>query len=418
MQVLGTAVLTPWCGRARRRGGRSESGCILQEGSGSRSWLRRPLRADQPWRVRFRASGSSPHFYSPRRPASEAKAAMASKPSSSAFRFLVPELPHNADERRRRSLRLRRAWPSTGRHPGPVHPNRFRQVANGSIWCVKFRRSAAVGYIEFDECRILPALANRPRKMVHVRRRAMRYTYYRDPSPHAHIPQLISPSAFQQLAFPNMEKRPFGRTGWDLFPGEAKWKDLMELPGWRELKTAFLCQSTLRSVIDLFAHDMRRLHCLVDPDKAYLEPFLEPPEDIKKQTISDAHDPNALFFRFDVHEMPTPDWGFVHCDWPRRVVGGMLFLCSAEAEGMEGGEFGLYIDEDFRDDRVSRKPVLSKAFTFFANQGVLFLNANTGFHGPVPIRQMSGSRRWVYFSISSRRNVWPIRSLATRWCRD
>ena len=238
----------------------------------------------------------------------------------------------------------------------------------------------------------------------------MTHIYYRDPTPHVHIPQLISPSAFQQLTFPSLEKRLLGRTGWDLFPGEPKWQDLMESPGWRELKAAFLSQATLRWAIDLFAGDMRRLHCLVDPDKAYLEPFLEPHEDIKKPTISDTHDPNALFFRFDIHEMPMPEWEFVHCDHRRRVVGGMLFLCDAEAEGMEGGEFGLYIDEDFRDDRVCRRPVLAKAFTFAANQGVLFLNANTGFHGPVRIRQMSGSRRWVYFSISSRRNVWPIRS--------
>ncbi len=238
----------------------------------------------------------------------------------------------------------------------------------------------------------------------------MMHTYYRDPSPHVHIPQLIPPPAFQQLTFPNLEKREVGRTGWDLFPGEPKWQDLMEQPGWRDLKAAFLCESTLRWVIDVFGDDMRRLNCLVDPDKAYLDPFVEPHEYIKKQTISDTHDPSALFFRFDIHEMPTVNWGFVHCDWPRRVVGGMLFLCDADAEGMEGGEFGLYLDEDFRDDRVSRKPVLAKAFKFAANQGVLFLNANTGFHGPVQIRQMSGSRRWVYFSISSRRNVWPIRS--------
>jgi hypothetical protein len=238
----------------------------------------------------------------------------------------------------------------------------------------------------------------------------MTHTYYRDPSPHVHIPQLISPSAFQQLTFPTLEKRQLGRTGWDLFPGEPKWQDLMESPGWRELKAAFLNPATLRWIIDLFAADMRRLHCLVDPDKAYLDPYLEPHQDIKKPAISDTYDPNALFFRFDIHEVPVLGWEFVHCDWPRRVVGGMLFLCDADAEGMEGGEFGLYIDEDFRDDRVSRKPVLAKAFTFAANQGVLFLNANTAFHGPVRTKQMSGSRRWVYFSISSRRNVWPIRS--------
>jgi hypothetical protein len=235
----------------------------------------------------------------------------------------------------------------------------------------------------------------------------MNHTYYREPSPHAHIPELISPPAFQNLTFPFLEKRMLGRTGWDLLPGEPKWRDLMQLPGWHELSAAFLCESTLRWVLDLFAADMRRLHCLVDPDKAYLEPFLEPPEDLQRETISSTADPNALFFRFDVHETPRSDWQFVHCDWPRRVVGGMLFLSDANEQGMTGGEFGLFTDDDFRDDRVSRRPVLAKAFKFVANQGVLFLNANTAFHGPLSIRSMSGFRRWVYFSISSRRDVWP-----------
>jgi hypothetical protein len=238
----------------------------------------------------------------------------------------------------------------------------------------------------------------------------MRHTYYRDPSPHAYIPQLISTSAFSKLTFPRLEQRLLGRTGWDLLLGEPRWQELMQSPGWRELSAAFLSESTFRWVIRLFAADMRRLHCLVDPAKAYLEPFIEPPEALKQKVISGTADPNALFFRFDVHEIPMSSWEFVHCDWPRRVVGGMLFLSDAITEGMDGGEFGLYTDDDYRDDRVSRTPALAKAFTFVANQGVLLLNANTAFHGPLPIRRMSGSRRWVYFSISSRRDVWPLRT--------
>jgi hypothetical protein len=49
---------------------------------------------------------------------------------------------------------------------------------------------------------------------------------------------------------------------------------------------------------------------------------------------------------------------------------------------------------------------VEKTFTFRHNQGVLFLNSNKGFHGPLPIRQIAGLRKWIYYSISSRRNVW------------
>jgi hypothetical protein len=46
---------------------------------------------------------------------------------------------------------------------------------------------------------------------------------------------------------------------------------------------------------------------------------------------------------------------------------------------------------------------------------VLFLNSNAGFHGPTPIRRINGLRKWIYYSISSRRNIWqaaPLRQMA------
>lgn len=52
------------------------------------------------------------------------------------------------------------------------------------------------------------------------------------------------------------------------------------------------------------------------------------------------------------------------------------------------------------------RPQLEKQFPFRHNHGVVFLNSNTGFHGPSPIRRVSGLRKWIYYSISSRRNVW------------
>ncbi len=162
-------------------------------------------------------------------------------------------------------------------------------------------------------------------------------------------------------------------------------------------------------MIGAFAKDIRAAHATLDPDKVYLQPFAESREDIKRPILSEDADPNALFFRFDF-QAAGPDYrSFVHVDWPRRVVGGVLFFCDAAEEGMHGGEFGLYQDQDFRGDRVCHRPQLMKAIAPRHNTGALFLNSNRGFHGPVPIRRMTGVRKWVYFSISSRRNVWPLR---------
>jgi hypothetical protein len=47
------------------------------------------------------------------------------------------------------------------------------------------------------------------------------------------------------------------------------------------------------------------------------------------------------------------------------------------------------------------------------NTGVLFLNSNRGFHGPSAFNH--GTRRWIYYSISSRDRVWsPHEASATR----
>jgi hypothetical protein len=84
----------------------------------------------------------------------------------------------------------------------------------------------------------------------------------------------------------------------------------------------------------------------------------------------------------------------------------VLFMTSAEDEGLEGGEFCLYYDRAFNNDRRCHNPQIAKVFRFHHNQGVLFLNSNAGFHGPNPIRKMMGMRKWIYFSISSQRNIW------------
>jgi hypothetical protein len=97
----------------------------------------------------------------------------------------------------------------------------------------------------------------------------------------------------------------------------------------------------------------------------------------------------------------------VHLDWARRIVGGILFFSDAEQEGLEGGELAFYRDRGFRNDRWCHDPEMTMQYPPRHNAGVIFLNSNTGFHGPRRIRRLGGRRRWLYFTISSTVDVWP-----------
>jgi hypothetical protein len=99
----------------------------------------------------------------------------------------------------------------------------------------------------------------------------------------------------------------------------------------------------------------------------------------------------------------------VHLDWARRIVGGILYFSDAAEEGLDGGELAFFRDRDFRDDRWCHDPEQVVAFAPRHNTGVIFLNSNRGFHGPRAIRRLEGRRRWLYFTISSKLDVWPVR---------
>jgi hypothetical protein len=230
--------------------------------------------------------------------------------------------------------------------------------------------------------------------------------YHSQPTPHAVISELLAPDIYSRLQFPDLPEAPGGRTGHDLFSCDPGWSEIMSSPGWAELVSTFLSEDFMKRVIGLFADDIRSRNALLDPDAVYLEPYRESRVQLKKPVMDESRDPNALFFRFDFQATTSTGWHFAHTDHPRRVVGGILFIADAEEEGMEGGEFGLFSDLEFRDDRVCHSPKLEKVFPHQHNKGILLLNCNTAFHGPLPIRKLTGTRKWIYYSISSHRNVW------------
>ncbi len=238
----------------------------------------------------------------------------------------------------------------------------------------------------------------------------MQISYFSAPSAHAFIPQLVEPETYRRIEFPDLPERQMGRIGRDLYAGEPGWAELMRSPGWAEFSGIFTSESFMKQVIGLFAEDIRRQGGGIDPAAVHLVPYQESRRETESSVLSDSFDPNALFIRFDLQAAGATYSKPVHCDWPRRVIGGVLFLTNAADEGLEGGEFALFTDLDFRNDRICRRPQVAKIFPVRHNQGVLFLNSNTGFHGPLPLRRMAGLRRWIYYSISSRRDVWKAAS--------
>lgn len=236
----------------------------------------------------------------------------------------------------------------------------------------------------------------------------MQIEYFRNPTPHAFISELIAPALYHQIRFPDIPPRPMGRIGRDIYYGEPEWPELMARPGWAEFSASFMSEEFMRRIIGIFADDIRAHGCGIDPDRVYLAQRAESRAETESPRLSETDDPNALFIRFDLQAIDATYNKKVHCDHLRRVIGGVLFMTSAEDETMEGGEFALYSDVAFNNDRKCHQPQVEKTFAFRHNQGVLFLNSNSGFHGPTPIRSISGLRKWIYYSISSRRNIWKI----------
>ncbi|WP_265518827.1 hypothetical protein [Nitratireductor luteus] len=233
------------------------------------------------------------------------------------------------------------------------------------------------------------------------------FEYYSDPLPHLVADAMLPKPVFEKVRFPDVPVVPGVRTGRMIAIGETLWDDVMAQPGWSELKQQFLGEEFVLDVLKRFAPDLRARGCLVDPERAYLDGFVENNELSKASKLTDCDDPNALFVRFDFQAGRDTYAKNVHCDLSRRVVGGVLFFSSATEQGMEGGEFALFRDLKFADDRRCHEPKVEKTFPAEGNKAVLFLNGNDGFHGPLPIKSIAGERQWIYYAISSHCDVWP-----------
>jgi hypothetical protein len=234
----------------------------------------------------------------------------------------------------------------------------------------------------------------------------VRCRYLAEPHPHIVIDELVSPELYERLRFPDellMRGAAWGMTGSD-----PAYRAVLGDPGWAALHEELCGEPFVRFVLETFATDMRAHGCLVDPSKARLTGFVESREQKELRVLAREGDPAELYTRLDFQMKGAGAYRqFVHLDWPRRIVGGILFLCDADEEQMVGGELAFYRDRAFGDDRWCHDPELVAAFTPRHNTGVVFLNTNRAFHGPCEISRLAGVRRWLYYTISSRLDIWP-----------
>jgi hypothetical protein len=234
----------------------------------------------------------------------------------------------------------------------------------------------------------------------------MRYRYVRDPHPHIFIDEIVPPDVYSAMQFPDELVVP--GASWGITSDDPQYEDVLRDRHWLSLHDELRGEAFVLAVVKLFAEDLAGGYCLVDPAAARLVPFKESRQAKETAVIATDGDANELFTRLDFQSKSAGSYReFIHLDWARRLVGGILFFSDSEEEGLEGGELAFYRDQGFRNDRWCHDPELVALFPPKKNTGVIFLNSNRGFHGPRAITALRGRRRWLYYTISSRIDIWP-----------
>lgn len=235
----------------------------------------------------------------------------------------------------------------------------------------------------------------------------MKYEYFTEPFPHCYISEIVPRDIYDKITFPELSPIENRRATTGLFRGDEGYSDIISLDGWKQVHQYFTDPKTVKEIVNLFSKDLSKYNCKIQPDKIYPEDYFESSKAFLSAKIDNESDPNSLFTRFDFQAGDITYEPKMHCDHSRRLIGGVLFFSDYREEKIQGGNFALYEDEEFNDDRVCHKPKLIKEFPAIHNTGALFLNCNKGFHGNTEITSIEGWRKWVYYSISSKRNIWP-----------
>ena len=233
----------------------------------------------------------------------------------------------------------------------------------------------------------------------------MEITKLTDPYPHAILTNVIPADLYSQLKFPQMQKRNNTRAGWDLFKGEKNYDDFFAADqNWKRVQTLLDSEEFIFSMCRVFEPEFKLQN--IDVKRLKLFEFTETPAQMQMGHIAFGKFDHKIFNRFDLQASDGTTLRVPHVDHARRLIGGVLFFCDGREEGMVGGDFGVWRDRQYKGDRVAHDCELVKTYPIRHNTAYIFLNRNDSFHAPMSVTEISGTRKWSYFSISARQNVW------------
>jgi hypothetical protein len=233
----------------------------------------------------------------------------------------------------------------------------------------------------------------------------MDITKVADPYPHAILENVIPAELYSRLKFPEMRRRNNTRAGWDLFKGEKQYDEFFASNSdWKLVQQFLDSEQFIISVCRIFDDEL--LQQGVEIDKLKLIEFTETPAQMQMGHIAFGKFDHKIFSRFDLQASNGTTLRNPHVDHARRLIGGVLFFCDSAEEGMSGGDFGVWVDRKYRGDRKPHDCELVGTYPIRHNTLYVFLNRNDSFHAPTEVTAISGMRKWSYFSISARQNVW------------
>ena len=239
----------------------------------------------------------------------------------------------------------------------------------------------------------------------------MKITKYTQPTPYITIENVLPKEIYDNLKFPKLEKRANTRSGWDLFKGEKKWDEFFSQDYWRTLKDTIESKEFVKKVISQFEDEINAESRIKNPKDFSIIDFIENPAQQQRMYLTGNKkvlEKNEYLLRFDLQASDGTTLRVPHVDHCRRIVGGVYFLCDPKEEGITGGEFALWNDKKFNNDRKPHDCEMVKKLPIKANTMYIFLNSNKGFHGPNEMTKCEGMRKWIYYSISKKQNVWPF----------
>lgn len=231
-----------------------------------------------------------------------------------------------------------------------------------------------------------------------------------EPFPHLIIEELIDSKVYSSLKFPKLVKRENTRAGWDLFKGELGYDEFFESdPNWKLVRELLDSPNFIKFVLSQFKEELENID--IDISDLKFVDYIEKPYEtnLPKINFSNKFD-KRVFSRFDLQASDGTTLRKPHVDNMRRFVGGVLFFCDGNEEGIEGGEFGIWEDLKYKDDRKIHSPKLVKTYPIKHNTMYIFLNTNNSFHGPSAITSIKGFRKWSYFSVSAFQNIFTPKS--------